>query len=105
MIHAMIFDENYQHYTSFDATPWFEQASPRDIAILIINDWEEDKPDGIAGYIARDNKYIDEILQYAHVEAKCGSSCCVNSGAAMEWVVRNRPQFLLCFGTAVTTIS
>lgn len=82
---------------NFDATPWFEQASEKEILDLANCGWRGDYPsDAVAHFMADLNDEVAEMFSYLGMRAKIetiGFECSVNSEDALIWLRANRPAY------------
>jgi hypothetical protein len=78
----------------FDATPWFEKASEKEVMSLFRCGWRGDYPsDAVAHFMADLNESIAEMFLYLGIRAKkeeIGFECSVNEEDAMIWLKANR---------------
>jgi len=80
---------------SFDATPYFEQASEEDLFRLAVGQWGDGYPsDAVAQFMADQNEKLAAMFTYveiAHRVKDIGFECRVDAEEAMAWLEANRP--------------
>lgn len=100
---AEVHSDDREHEVDFDAESYLEQASDAQIRALMACGWGGDYPaDNVAEHFQGQNadidalfKHLDEVKDlYSHKDM-CGFECHVDTDAAMQWVVANRPHLLL----------
>lgn len=98
MIHAETHPDDHAMEVEFDATPWFEQASPEEIVDLAECGWGGDLPaDQVAEFFEESDEDVSAMFSYVHLRHKTsrdgfGFECYVDSGDALEWIKANRPE-------------
>lgn len=97
MIKAECHSDDYVACATFDATPWFEQASDEEIRALAECDWGGDQPaDGVAVFIQDKDPKVGRLFDYLSFEPKMGHEpvgfeCHVDVADARRWLDANRP--------------
>jgi hypothetical protein len=90
MIKAECHSDDRAVEVSFDATPWFEQASQEDIESLKECGWGGDYPaDDVAIFMAEHNGEIQDMFKYIEFRHKIehiGFECHVDSEDAEKWI-------------------
>ncbi len=84
---------------SFDAEPWFQQASDDQIIDLAECGWGGDyEADEVAEYVSSANPDVQEMFAYLGRIAgrrdkkyACGFECTVDETSALEWLKEHRP--------------
>lgn len=79
---------------SFDALPWFEQASDDEIVALAKVDWGGDQEADQVAIFCQDHNndlnamfnYIDKLKNLKSHKDMCGFECHVEEGPVMEWL-------------------
>ena len=72
---------------TFDATPWFEQASCEDIGKLAACDWGGDYPaDEVAQFMAEQDGEVRKMFQYLDIVGNLGFECHVDRDDAIAWL-------------------
>ena len=83
----------------FDATPWFEQASPADIINLAECGWGGDyAADSVAEYMDKMIPDVTDMFTYIRLRQKkspVGFECHVERESAMQWLEKNKPSLFL----------
>ena len=95
MIKAECWSDDRCVEVKFDATPWFEKASEKEILDLAQCGWRGDYPaDAVAHFMADLNDGVAEMFKYLELRARIeviGFECSVNEAEAMVWLKANRP--------------
>jgi hypothetical protein len=96
MIRAECHSDDRVREASFDATPWFEQASDKEILDLAQCEWGGDYPaDYVAHFMAGKNTAVAQMFQYLELVAPKkdapGFECYITEKDAFAWVKANRP--------------
>jgi hypothetical protein len=90
MIKAECHSDDRAIEIKFDATKWFEQASPKEIKDLKDSDWGFDYPsDEIAIFMADYDQDIKDMFKYIEVRHKfehIGFECSVDEDDAEKWL-------------------
>lgn len=91
MISAKVHTDDRVFEISFDAEPWFAQATEQDIFDLASCGWGDDYPsDDIAMWFADSISDIDEMFSYIErvdgTVRKTGFECYINVGDVMKWL-------------------
>src|SRR5438045_9016152 len=79
---------------TFDAEPWFEQASDEAVVQLASCGWGNDYPaDDVASFVAGMNQDVQRVFTYLKLVA-CkrdhpGFECTVERSCAIEWIRRH----------------
>lgn len=90
-ISAECHSDDYKVEVSFDAVPWFKQASDDAIKALADCDWGGDYPaDDVAIYMAFDNADVRRMFTYLDIVGDVGFECHVNKSEAILWLAENR---------------
>jgi hypothetical protein len=100
MIRAKCHTADNERLVEFDATPWFEVADERTIALLAEHDWQgtwvADALERAPGYEA-----LHELMAYARDQLEKESredpswltfQCRIDAAAALAWLGENRPR-------------
>jgi hypothetical protein len=108
MIKAECHSDDRNVEVSFDATPWFKQASDKDILDLANCGWGGDYPaDEVAEWMAGDKgrrgvKRIAEMFKYLEIihgdpskKNAQGFECHVDEEDARKCLAENRPKLVL----------
>jgi hypothetical protein len=81
---------------SFDAAPYFEQASDGDLTKLAACGWGGDYPaDEVAMFMADRNNQLADLFKYVEIARRVkdiGFECHVEAEEAMAWIETNRPE-------------
>jgi len=103
MIVAECHSDDRNVEVAFDATPWFKQASNKDILDLAGCGWGGDYPaDEVAEWMAdrrsKAGKRIAEMFKYLEIihgdpakKNTQGFECHVDEDSARKWLAKNRP--------------
>lgn len=82
--------DDHASEVKFDATPWFEQASDKEIADLEACGWGGDYPaDNVAIFMADHNDELARMFTYveaAHNIKDIGFECHINEADAKRWL-------------------
>lgn len=96
MIKSVLFSSDKKLEISFDATPWFEQASSDEIQELVLNKFGGcRKAIEVAEFMAVQNPRIADIFIYVHNKSKVDyvvAECYMNHEDALDWVYENHPE-------------
>jgi len=77
---------------NFNACPWFERATDKDIVDLIDCGFRYDYPaDAVAMGMAPFDNNVKEMFNYLE-KVGCGFECSVDADQAIKWIMQNRPQ-------------
>ncbi len=80
---------------NFDATPWFEQATDKQITELANIGWGGDYPaDDVADFMEKTNSEIQQMKTYIGLRQRIetiGYECHVSPEEARSWLKANRP--------------
>ena len=83
---------------TFDATPWFDQASDKAITALVQCEFGCDYPaDDVAIFMADHNSDIADMFKYIEIVGKktsMGFECNVERTEAMRWISKKRPHLI-----------
>jgi hypothetical protein len=98
VIRAEVHDDDFRTSARFDATPWFEQASDKEIVDLAKIDWGGDlEADEVAEFFeGRDvgtPDTVDDVFKAVNV-LDVGFECSVEPDDAIRWVEKNRPHLM-----------
>ena len=98
MISAEVHTDCRTAEATFDATPWFLQASDHDIKELAECGWGGDYPaDNVALYMQDLDANVSDVfdmLRLLRKRSSVGFECHVDADQAMEWVGKERPALL-----------
>ena len=92
MIQTEIHTDDYVMQCEFDATPWFEQASTKDIDALIECEWRGDYPaDAVAMNHPDMPDNLKDLFKYLELIAargrkSIGFEVIVDESQALEWI-------------------
>ena len=98
MIKAECHSDDHNIEVNFDATPWFKQATEKQIQNLDKCEWGGDYPaDEVAIWMANHNKKIARMFSYLETIANDrskkdvrGFECHINKEDAARWIFKNR---------------
>lgn len=98
IIPAETHSDDYAIELKFDALPWFEQASVKEINALRDCGYGGDYPaDAVAEFFSGGGtKFLFDYLASKRGGEPCGFECHVNGGAAEKWLKKNRPDAKRC---------
>ena len=89
IIPAEVHDDDRRFEISFDALPWFLQASDQEILDLAAIDWGgEMESDEVAIFMAERDDEIEDMFKYMNR----GFECHVDAEAARRWIKRSNPE-------------
>lgn len=94
MIRAETHTDDRTFEIDFDATPWFEQATPQEIVDLLNCDWGGGyAADAVAEFFNGTNQEITNMFHYIYSlkGADVGFECHVDEDDAVAWLDQNRP--------------
>lgn len=103
MIHATLRSDDGFASVSFDATPWFEQASDKEIINLSQCGWSGDYPadevsqffsGGVTGQVF---DYLD-THPLRETNDAIGHETHIDADEAIEWIIENRPDVASSLG-------
>jgi hypothetical protein len=102
MIKANAWSDDHNIEVDFDATPWFEGASSKEILDLAACDWRGDYPaDAVAMFMADQVPELADLFKYLEIIAKDplkkdlgGFECAVEAKCARQWIRAHRPNIL-----------
>jgi hypothetical protein len=94
---------------SFDAEPWFAQASDEQIISLANCGWNGDYPaDEVAIFVAGINEAVQRLFTYlelvSHRKDHPGFECSVEVQSAIAWLAQYRPQLAAVIQTPQSPI-
>ncbi len=100
MIRAECHSDDRKFEIDFDATPWFEQATPEQLRALRDCEWGGDYPaDEVAQFMDGRHDGINSMFRYIEAsnaaERSCdrvGFECHVNEEDACEWLMEHRAE-------------
>lgn len=103
MIRASVSADNddYGPVIDFDATPWFEQASERDIQHLRDEGYGcGEESDGVAEFMADRDAIVAEFFTYLsfrqeHGRGRGGYTVRIGDRDADAWIAENRPHLAI----------
>jgi hypothetical protein len=106
-ISAEVHSDDQVTTAKFDAAPWFQQASAKDIAALARCGWRgDDAADAVAQYFQGKNSEVDGVFYYVGsiqgIRLKrdcCGFECSVHEKDAMTWLLVHRQDIALALLT------
>jgi hypothetical protein len=92
-IPAEVYSDDHVLETSFDAAPWFEQASEAEILQLADDGWGSDySADAIARWMTSHNAHVGWFLSaWMSCSLIIGFECRVDQAAALKWLAAHRP--------------
>ena len=97
-ITAECHSDDYLYQVEFDAKPWFEKATPEEIANLIECNWRGDYPaDDVALYMKQFVPKLQVLLEYVTAVGMyrdMGFEVSVNEDEALIWLKKNRPEIV-----------
>lgn len=101
MIQAEVHSDDCVMSTNFDATPWFENASPASIKSLAECDFGGDYPaDAVAQDSIDTDDSVKDVLEYVEkayaATGNIGFECYVDEEQAMAWLKENRTDVYEC---------
>lgn len=100
-VRAKCHTDDYAFEYQFDAAPWFDQATAKEIVDLGNCGWGGDYPaDVVAEFISLNDDRLTRMFHYA-ARAGVGFECHVDDGDAAQWLATNRPQLLAEIESAV----
>jgi len=104
-IKAEVHSDDHNFEVPFDAAPWFQQATVKDILELTECGWGGDYPaDVVAHFMAERITSIAEMFRYLERMHKtprgCGFECHVDEPAAIAWLKINRPDMATAIAMA-----
>ena len=89
IIKAETHDDNHDYEVTFDALPWFEQATDEEILALAAIEWGGDQE---ADQVAIFMEDLDEnVATMFNHKKNCGFECNVDEESAMAWLKEYRP--------------
>ena len=95
MIHAEVHSDDHVFEISFDASPWFENASDAEITALAECGWGGNYPaDRVAKEIPAHDEIkamFDYLYRISGTRRACGFECHVTANDAEAWIKTNRP--------------
>lgn len=99
MIRAEVHSDDRNVQRSFDAEPYFQQASDQTLVELARCGWGGDYPaDEVALWAADENPDVAQVFSYLEIIAGdrskkncCGFECHIDREDAHAWVQMNRP--------------
>jgi hypothetical protein len=96
MITARIHDDAYNAQGTFDATPWFERATSKEITELADCDWGGDYPaDAIAYALEETSEVVRSVFLFTHgsrvASEPNGFEVYVDREEALSWLRLHRP--------------
>lgn len=98
MINTSLFSSDHKTQVGFDATPWFKQASDKDIQQLIDNKFGFcEKANEVAERMAILNPKIADVFIYVHNKSKVEDvvvECYIDPDDANAWISEHRPELL-----------
>ena len=93
-IPAEVHSDDFVYETSFDALPWFEQASDDEIVELAECEWGGDYPaDDVARHFEDSDTDVAAVFNYA-ARTDNGFECHVEEEPAIKWLKANKPELL-----------
>jgi len=91
-IKSDIISDDWSWKVTFDATPWFEQASDADILELAKCDFGGDYPaDDVARFFEDRIPGIAATLEHCRQTEGVGFECHIDADHATEWLKENKP--------------
>ena len=95
MIKAEIHTDDRKVEVTFDATPYFNQASDADIVALHDCGWGGDYPsDNVAIFCADINPEVAKLFNYLEIVRDQGFECNVDEASAILWLKENRKKLI-----------
>ena len=92
MITAECHSDDHVREATFDATPWFEQASDGELVSLAECGWRGDYPaDAVAQFMAEQSEPVRQVFEYIELVGDQGFECSVNTGDGETWLREHRP--------------
>jgi len=90
MIPANVHSDDFVWAVNFDATPWFEQATFKEIIELINCDWAGNYPaDAVALFFEDQNQEIQQLMAYCR-KSDNGFEVSVGQEEAEQWLKCHR---------------
>ena len=91
VIRAEVHSDDITFQASFDALPWFEQATDDEIMALVNIDWGGDyAADDVAKFCADLDPEVAKVFDYVERKSGLGFECNVDDGMAMAWLQSHR---------------
>lgn len=91
---AYVHANNYFFDATFNATPWFEQASDEEIVTLASAGWTGEAAESVAHFAEAYSEYVNIVLDYCRRKESQGKpvgfTVEIHPGTALEWVKQNR---------------
>jgi len=102
MIKAEVHSDDHNIEVEFDATPWFDYASEKQIIELARCDWGGDYPaDAVAQFCSNHDPRIQKLFDYLDInqddssKKDCGGfECHVDKVSARVWIRANYPKLM-----------
>jgi len=101
MINAEVHSDDGNVKTDFDATPWFEYASEKQIIELARCDWGGEKPaDIVAEFCSDTDENVKNVFNYLEAFDRSSSrnppgfKCHVDKVSARVWIEANYPKLM-----------
>ena len=95
-VQAYVHANDYFFDASFDATPWFEQASDEEITELANANWTGIAADKLARFAEGHSGLVNVVLDYCRRKDSQGQpvgfSVEIHPGMALAWLEQHRPQ-------------
>jgi hypothetical protein len=107
VIRAEVHTDDHKVYASFDATPFFEQATLDQVVALKAIDWGGDyQADAVALFMLGKDPEVGLLFRYLELVPPgsdgypLGFECRVDEEDVLRWVRANRPDWLQLIGQA-----
>lgn len=97
-IPAEVHSDDYVAESSFDAAPWFAQATDKQIRDLAACGWGGNYPaDSVAEWFhdLKQSPEVSAVFDYIHLRRRVetiGFECHVDEEAALAWLAAKRPE-------------
>lgn len=86
-------DEYFYTVSSFDCTPWFEQAEDEEITDLAECGWGGDYPSDVVAEFFNENEDYPDITEMFRYK-QTGFECHVSDAEALAWLAVHRPHLV-----------
>ena len=94
-VKASIHSDDYVYEHDFDASPWFQTATLKEIKELSKCGWGGDQAaDAVAYELEDTNEDIGHLLAYCQKKDECGFEVHVDETSAKRWLLEHRAEDL-----------